>query len=414
MQLNAIDFATLQAALDAANDGDRVYVPNVPGKVWSTVSGVPFRITCSLELYGDGVGTAGLTDGTVLVPGGANQDVLSIEPPSPGNTIDSVYLHDFKINSNMANPFSPVPPQRAIVCVLAAGKSVQSLRLDRIWALNAVGDGLHLEGANGADSYIDRLVISNCAAGSSGGWGAYLKWVRHLRMLRSECGGNALGGLYCENVGACLYTSGFEGNGPSSAGQVPVRSVHLMNCDIADLDACRFEGFTKGSVRTALRLEQCRGATQVTGNNFVYPGLSTDPAQLDSTGIEAPAGTGPLNILGCGFTRVHPDLIKIDSTDLGATVWPQYNYVEPFSGMIQPGSITQPAGDNRGLMSLPYVRRQVENAGITDSLVGMIFPAIPSSSPTGPVQNGMIYYRTSPAGFRARIAGQWKTINVQI
>lgn len=411
MRLNAMDYSPLQAALDTAQDGDCVYVPNVPGKVWATAPGVPLRITCSLELYGDGVGTAGNDDGTLLVPGGTGQDVISIEPASPANTVDSVCLRGLKIDSNRSNPVNVIAPQRSVVCSLPAGKSIQSLRLDRVWSLNCAGDGLHIEGANGSDSYVDRLVILNSAFGVCGGWGAYIKWVRHLRTQRVECGGNAVGGLYCENVGACLYSSGFEGNG--SAAQVPVRSVHLMSCEIASLDMCRFEDFTKGSVRTALRLEQCRGATQVIANTFVNAGPTEAPAQSDTTGIDAPTGTGPLNILACGFTRVHPNLINIGQAYLGASVWPQFNYVEPFVPIIKPGSIVQPVADNRGLVSMPYVRRQTENVGVSDSPAGIIWPAILGAAPTSAVENGMMYYNASTGVLRARIANQWKTVDVQ-
>jgi hypothetical protein len=373
-----------------------------------TPTSSPFRITASIELYGDGPGTAPLGDGTVLAPRSQGQDVLSIEP---AGVIDSVCLRDFKIREN---PLTPpyYRPQRGIVCVPAANTSVQSLRMERVWVLRALDNGIHVEG-NGTTSFVDRLAILNAASGFAGGWGVYVRNARHFRMLRTECGGNVTGGMYCESAGACFYSSGFEGNGQGSSGTVPVISAHLKSCEIADLDWCRFERFIHGSVNTALRLEQCRGATQLTNCGFFYPRPDEDPNQRDSTGVELPAGSGPANILGCSFARVHPNLIQIDSTDLGVSVWPQFNGVEPSN--IKPGRIAQPGANNRGLLSLPYVRRQLA-PNVTDSPAGLIAPSIAAlADPTTAVQNGMIYYNANPdtTALRARIAGQWKTVNVQ-
>src|SRR5688572_6446928 len=99
MLVNAMDYDTIELALQAAQNGDRLYFPS---KVWVVPVG-GLVITRNIELFGDGASNPGDDFGTTFVPADNNSDVI-VFAPEPGVELQSVYLHDFKVRDRFVDP----------------------------------------------------------------------------------------------------------------------------------------------------------------------------------------------------------------------------------------------------------------------------------------------------------------------
>ena len=143
--LSVRDFATPQATLDAAHDGDRVYFP--AGTYLIPDSGLV--VTKQLELFGDGIGRG--ESGTQLRPrsrdGNGNVIVIrshGAEPPG------YVTIRDLRIQ-NSGTPGTP-SPGRGYGILLRQGPgsrgTVQRLILERLVVSAMAADGIRIEGAD--------------------------------------------------------------------------------------------------------------------------------------------------------------------------------------------------------------------------------------------------------------------------
>lgn len=94
MLLNALDYPSVQASLDAARDGDRVYLPRTRRPYVVPPSG--WVIRASIMIYGDGP----TTRGTMIVPSMCdehpNVDLFLVKPP-PGLHEMTVVIADLRV-----------------------------------------------------------------------------------------------------------------------------------------------------------------------------------------------------------------------------------------------------------------------------------------------------------------------------
>lgn len=103
---NVLDFPSVEAALAAAQDGDRVYFPGTgsPYLVPLGTDSSGWVVNRSLELFGDGRGTPSSTRATILVAqSGSDNHVLALDAtgaqPDAGGlrSLANVYIHDLRI-----------------------------------------------------------------------------------------------------------------------------------------------------------------------------------------------------------------------------------------------------------------------------------------------------------------------------
>lgn len=413
MLLNALDYAGLQEALDAAQDGDRIYVPS---GVWRTPNTGAFRVSKSVEIFGDGAGAAAGQTGTVFVPSAAGMDVFSVEPGLA--ELRRVYFHNFKIDYNVDDPLNPIRPRRGISCDTPA--SVGTVRCEGLFILNTISDAIHVVGSNAG--VIEQVAVFACTCGGAGGgglggFGAYISYVRRLTTLRSEFGACVAGGIYCDNGCASLYATGFELNGDASATApaIAMRSLHLKTCDIAVVESCRFENFYYGSPAVACRIEQCRGAVQAVAGLFILGNIPPATTPSVRFGIEVTAGSGPVTVLENYFARVSPHLIAMDPSALGVYVSSQRDFVENGTTYTEGNVLLPGLGSNGGMLAAPFVRRSFirPDGSDPDDRVGVLCPAMfTDGGPTGVTQDGMLYFEVDTGELKARIQGQWRVIVV--
>ena len=174
MLINVLDYPSVQAALTAARNGDRVYMPslsapqpNYPGPAYQAPAG-GWVIDKTLEIFGDGTGDIDLDTGTTIRPdnvGGVDDTVFTIKAKT-----QFPHLHDLKIRGSAAARGT----KHAIYCDATAG-IVNALRIERVIVKLHSGDGFHLVG--GANSYIDGMTLTDCNAGSCRGAGFWLDRV---------------------------------------------------------------------------------------------------------------------------------------------------------------------------------------------------------------------------------------------
>jgi len=378
--------ANLQAALNAAADGDRIYLPSP--QVYVAPAGA-LRIRKRIELYGDGPGTAD-SPGTVIVPHAPDEDVLVIEP-GVGEDLANLYLHDFRIDGQTIG-------RDGIRCASDATRKISQLNVERVVATSLRGLGFSLLGVNGNVGAIVQPRLFECVASDCAGGGASLRYaflasVTHSRFQHNGTSGQATFGLRAEQSGVAVYACVLDGN-EGTEGQ-----MWLVDCHIARVDACRLREFALGaSPSAAITLTRCPGA--VVGGCY----FELSSAVAGSVGIDvfSDALAGPLLILPNRFKGVQ-SLVQLGTASLrdirGAVVLPQFD-----DGTS--GTVLLPQDTNRGLTAVPHVYRPSGH-----QLAGLILPEnFPSGDPTGNVSDGMLAY-DSAKRIRAR-SGTWKTVRI--
>ena len=404
MLINVLDYLdssgvpNVQAALDDANDGDRVHLPGiqVTGAPYKSPATGPWMIRRSIEVFGDGAGHVGKSGGTTIVPGGSF-DVFCIEPPDPGpSRIEYVHLHDFKITVALATGDNGIHVKTAQV------RSVGEVRIERVRVLNLGGNGFVFEGSDEYGGAIERVYLVACGAFGCGGKGLLLKRVDQATAVRYGSNACANGGTLVEGTGAAFYRSSWENNPPPN----PQLMFNSARCAI--VDAGHFED-AGGSAEVACLMDASGGAAWVGASSFSYP---SGPPFGETVGLKT-TGTvsdGPICIAPNHHARVKT-LIEVVQGTFGAVVMPQFTNQQAMGGIVVPGGIVLPAtsAGNPGLLASPTISRLPAGAR---EFAGLILPAM-GSEPTWAVQDGMLYYdSTSNQRLRARIAGAWKTVKV--
>lgn len=395
MRINALEYPTLQDALDDARDGDRIYLP--AGTYFAPADG--FRIRKQIELYGEGPGGAG--GGTILKPASSDSTypVLSVDPTGLG-ALENLYLHDFQIaGPSEGHGFLCGDPEGG-----QGTDKVARLRIERVLVTDFVGVGF----AMGTGGDVNEPQLLECVTEKCGGGGAVfdqtsLGNVTHCRFTDGNTAmtGSAL--LQAMNSALAVYACVFEGS------QAATSQLKFLDCTAPRVDACRFMSFPTDSdplaeQKSALRVIRSPGG--VVGGCY----FELDNTVAGSKGIHVIPDllrAGPVLILPNRFKNVAYLVYMAfeDSTDVkAAVVLPQFD--DSASGQM-----VLPQDTNQGLVAVPAMNRSGSNA-----LAGLALPShgIPGQDPTYNETGGTLAYRfaSNMGQVRAFVAGDWHTIRI--
>ena len=420
MLLNVLDFPPaasavgVQAAFDAASNGDRIYFP--AGWIYSPPANMAWKVTKSLEIFGDGPGRAGSKSGTWLTRSGLSPDspIFEFTPAAGASDLGPVFLHDLQFLGK--DPVSqPTPDLSPLKCTLSSTQRIQSLRIERVVLINARGPALALDASPGT---IDMLTlkyvfVSGALIGSSinSGLGIMLKNVSLARLDRCGGGENVSGWLKAESCGVSLYVTETEHNATDS--NATQGEVLLQSCTIAHVDSCRFERFYEGPKRLALEFVNVGGAALAMCNSFVKPNTAVTSTGIKITGIAA-SDNVPVSVFPNNFIRVYGDstsggMVDALTSHQGCVIFPQFDAAESQGVPSVEGQIKLPSPLKDGLMAIPQIPR---SGPLANATAGLIVPS-GASLPTTSVQNGMLFYRRTPIDdedLYVRINGAWRRI----
>lgn len=390
MLINVADYPTVQDALDAARNGDRLYFPG--SQVYEAPAG-GWIINKRLEIFGDGPGNPDTYEGSVLVPAStgspALNDVIVLDPPA-GEDLNNVFIHDLRITRRPDQ--TGTDGRSGIRLLSASNKKVSSLRLERVSISLMGGTGLSLLATDGAAGALVGLYMLCCDVQGCGGAGLDLRFGFQTYMARCRLDGNAEEGCRAFESEVAAYATSFEGNNPDTAG-LGRTQVNLTNCSVARIDACSFASF--GSPNEAACVLQGAGGGQIGGCLFALD-------QFESTAIGVDAGAvsnGALLVLPNRFAGVGI-AVRIANLAASCVVLPQF--VE--SGTT---TIALPQGSNDAPIAIPRA-----HSATTTELSGLLPPAMSTVAASG-VQDGMLYFDSGLAcnKLRVRAAGQWLSIS---
>lgn len=450
MLLNALDFRTVEAALAAANDGDRVYIPSFTGdpsqQTWRPPDGASWRIAKSLEVFGDGPGLPGTPTGTTVGPSGTATPVFIIDGTDSPTAL-SIYIHDLKIagagaGGTASGIVTDVSEDGVITCVLT----------HRVVLVALPGDGIAIDATGGAIGYVGFTgsFTNDCHSG-----GVVIKGAEQTRLDFVGTGGE--GGLHCESTCVAAYLAGGDNIdiNKSDQGSLPA-AILLDSCSIALLEEPRLEGFYDNIhcspskvTRKGCEFKDCAGAAAICGGAFIQPGDVHEPNNCCYNpdcippeilpNLEVPAigititlesestAMGPVTILPCFFDRVQDGLgesgglINVSGDAKSCVISPQLSQRENFAnqhGDILLPSYAPPDGaaqvPNGGLSGSAFVRRFSNQAPLDDSRPGMFVPSGSADPSVSWIKDGMIFYNTISQRLRVRIDGAWKTVSTEI
>lgn len=426
MLLNVKDFPSVQAALDAAAEGDRIYLPgNGAGTVYSPPPTSAWKITKSLEIFGDGPGEPGSERGTSLKRGSAsNLPIFEITPAAGSSELGTVVIRGMKLFRPSVDSTSSGEPL-AIKCTVPSGGRIRSLQLDRIvvnLASGATGDGVGLD-LNASPGMLDNLSMTSCYVTGLPGFGIKLKRVGLARLNQGGGGKCTRGLLRAEASG--VYASIQEAEGDGLSPQADQAGMRLESCTIAHVEACRYEAYYKATIPTGLEFRNCAGAVLANCNSFVK-GSEVDPVNppppgtiptTSSIGIKVAGSTSadncPAVILTNNFIRIFGQvsspgaMVDVANSNQGCVVFPQFD--DGQNAVVIPGSIKLPGYPNKGLVAWPTIASRGFQPQ-DNRFAGMIIPS-GSSLPTVGVQNGMLFCWQAELGIYSlyvRINNAWR------
>jgi hypothetical protein len=410
--LNVLDFPDqsgtggpdrVKAALDAAVDGDRIYLAGAwpyraPTRGWT--------ISKSIELFGDGPGnpdTPGAQrTGTTLLPqsAAATDHVIRLVSPQ-GGELNRVYIHDLCISSSTSSreggdgihyglPDNP-------------GK-LSGLRLERLCISRMAGNGISLIGQNGGAGSVTDLLVLNCAIDGCGGDGFRLQFGYAMAMLGCRvvnCIGRALAALPEGEL--AMYSCSFDGGSLSAPELVSINSVGVR------LDACRFANFGATTNKVGLRLTNIGASVVVSGCTFELPSWGSDSAGavgLDVSYASQLFSTGTVCIMPNRFMNLGTAIRgnNAGSDNIHALfVSPQFG--TPLTVGGQPASvIALPAIADNAACGAPCV-----NDGTTSRSPGLLVPSL-SANPTDQLQPSHLVYNSSADKLRIWTSNGWRDV----
>jgi len=397
VQLSVVDYAKPEDAIGAALDGDRVYFPAYLGPYVPPPGG--YKITKSIEIFGDGAGASDNVTGTLFQPNADNSDVFVVDPSAAAVM---VRFRGFTVTTGGAAGGS------AIACRISGTQNnVRALVVERVSAFNLAGDLIHFEGAALDNSTVERAVISDCSLSFGLSLGVFLKNVRSYRLTRCAIIANPMGGVYAELSCGVLYIPDFDGNGKSRyATQGTVRST---NSKLISLDAPHVEDFQNdpqhgGAGSEGAFLENSSAAV-------VLGGLFTQHnPHRDSTGVRVSGpSAGPVALLGNRFERVYPAILDLGS---GESCMLSSQFSDLGGGDPAPGTISFPSDPNSNLGMAGHAAVVVSDPN-QDKRCGLVIPS-GNSLPAVGLSDGMLFYLktnpTTPGALKARVGGAWKTV----
>jgi hypothetical protein len=319
--LSVHDYATPQAALDAAHDGDRVYFP--AGTYLIPDSGLV--VDKQLELFGDGIGRG--DSGTLLKPRSPSGDGNVIVIRSRGaDPPGYVTIRDLKINNNGV-PGKP-GAGRGYGILLQQGPSsrgtVSRLIIDRIVVATMAADGIRIEGGDlGANAVILTTLSDVMCVGCLGN-GLVLRNGVVISVVRGYYNANRAAGIFAEAVGSLrLDQVSLENNQDRPRVDAPEydTQLRLKLCHGFSLLGCYFENFASaiaGRATTAVTLENCRGG-ELQGCYFVQGAYAPN-----SRGVLALGGSSSITFGVNTYDQVGTTL-ELEDTDVAQShvVFPQ-------------------------------------------------------------------------------------------
>lgn len=396
----------IQAALDAADDGDRIYLP---AGAYSRAVNASWTVTKSVEIYGDGPGRTGDTSGTSLQrTDSGSSPILAISPPQGSTEVGQVHIRGIKIVG--PTPGTVPPPAAgptALKCTLPTNGRIRSLRLDRVVVDAVIGPGLGLDASPGN---LENVSMTSCYATHVLGLGVTVKNVGIVRLSRGGGGACSGGWLRAEASAVAMYVIECEGDGLGPASQGPML---LLSCSIAHVESCRYESFYNATIPTGLEFKNCGGAALALCNSFVKADLPV----MATTGIKvssASAGDNcPVTILSNNFIRIYGidptpgAMVDVTSSHQGCVVVPQFN--DARATFAHASEIKLPGFPNKGLFAAP----SIPSRNTLSLFAGLIIPSGPVL-PASSVQNGILYFIQSADGedLYVRINGAWRRVVV--
>lgn len=391
----------VQAALDAAQDGDAVYLPGArvyqaPADGWI--------ISKRIEFFGDGPGKKDGYLGTVLVAGASGGPVIVLDAPN-GQDLTNIHLHDFQITRPKGQSgryggdgihyVPPVPPN---------SKKVSQLNIERVAVFHLQGSAFSFRGANPSNSAIVDLHMMDCIAEDCALYGLDIKNGFGTNLMHCLFKGNGKSGVRAEEGGIALYQCMSDGNTWAETSDAEA-SLHFLNCHTARVEACRLLNFTIGAGFGILK-KACTclsAAAGASGGALVIGGCYFEIASgaPNGIGVHVPGlrpQDGPVLVLPNRFFRV-TTLVDLGADVTGSVVFPQFDE--------STGAVVLPNSPNVGLFAVPHVNRP----GVND-ISGTVVPTAFSGDPTLNLENGTIAWNddTGVKKLHVRQAGNWKQV----
>ncbi|HEY6196600.1 MAG TPA: hypothetical protein VI504_16340 [Candidatus Eisenbacteria bacterium] len=317
--LNVRDYATPQAAIDAAHDGDRVYFP--AGIYLIPDSGLV--VEKHLELFGDGIGRG--ETGTILKPSSVTGDGNVIVLRSHGaEPIGYVTIRDLRIANN-GPPGTPGAGRGYGILLRQGARSpgvVDRVIVERVVIAAMAADGICIEGGDQYAVILSSLTdveVIGCR-----GNGLVLANGAVISVVRGYFIGNRLAGIFATAVASLrLDQVSLERNQDRPAVDDPKYDTQLRIklCHGFNALGCYFENFAVAAPRgrtTAIVIEGCRGGV-LQGCYFTQ--ASYLPA---SRGVLATGGASTITFGANSYDRVGTTIQIDDSAEAQShVVFPQ-------------------------------------------------------------------------------------------
>lgn len=319
--LNVRNFASPQAAIDAARDGDRVYFP--AGTYLIPDQGLV--VDRQIELFGDGIGRG--ESGTLLRPRSATGDGNVIVIRSRGTTAPGyISIRDLRI-ANLTAPGRAAAGRGHGILLqqgLASRGTVQRLLIERVVVAAMAADGIRIEGGDTGANAVILSTLTDVQCVECRGNGIVLRNGAVLSVVRGYMNGNHLAGIEAEAVSSLrLDQVAFQNNQRRQRVDAPDfdTQLRLKLCHGFNVLGCYFEEFASagaGNRSTAVVLEACRGGV-LQGCYF------TQPAYLpDSRGVLVTGGSSSITFGANSYDRVGTTLQLEDTPDAQShVVFPQ-------------------------------------------------------------------------------------------
>lgn len=386
MRINVRHYPSVEAALDAADDGDVLYFPGL--KEYTPASGT-WQITRSIELYGDGAGTPGAAGGTILKPFDANSPLFTIKPPAR-----NVFIHDMELRGAGGAGSgagilcqSTVTNQTPAIGIVLSGLAIRGFP----------GHGVHLEGYNTGAAKVTQASLKDCLIENCGAAGINLKNAFEVMIAGCFIKNNAMNGVAAITSGVALYACVLDGNATLSswtrAANPNEGQVKFDTCDMARLDGCQFLNVQAGNVQRACVVVDSGGA--ILGACV----FEADAAGGDRQSVVVRGTQGPVVVLSNRHTNIEK-LVVVEAGVKDCIVFPQ-------------GEVSAV-----GAMSLPFPNEgmwggaQIQQ-GSGNVLTGMILPSSANDPGGAESMEGMLFYNTTGQALRVYLNGAWRTIDVQ-
>lgn len=381
MLLNVLDYPTVKAALEAAEDGDRVYFPGVQPYV-APVDG--WTITKSLELFGDGAGEGG----TTLFPSaGSNEAMFLLDPgtssgPTDHPTLSHVYFHDLRFVSQQPGVRQG---KQGIRFKTNSGGKLAEFRVERVY-MGWLGEaGIELLGSAAEHGAIVGFLVADSEFVSCGKQGIDLAVAWMVQCVRTRFVANLHHGLRTRGTEialyGCAFTNNCDGGGDAQLSAYD-DNIEPSQLEMFRLDSCSFKRSTGIRQVPACRLRQFDGAVCIGGNYFEEPSGSTNGVgvQFAATALTV---RGAAIVLPNRFINIATAISVSSAAALqGFILFPQL--CEPSSTVIE---LPQFADD--APVAIPAA-----NAAAGNAAGGLALPAF-DIDPNSNLQFGMLAYNKS-------------------